>query len=48
LEAAHRAGPANAAVSRELRLSVVALAGLAPDTGDDPLSELAALVRSVP
>src|SRR6266702_3272008 len=46
LEAAHVADPADAAVARELRATLLALpAGADPD--DDPLAELRALAESV-
>jgi hypothetical protein len=44
----YRANPGNAGLLREARLTLLALAGLAPDDADDPLAELRDLCREVP
>jgi hypothetical protein len=48
LEAAHIADPGNAAIARELRLTLLALAGQKPDEGDPVLAELMAMAAGTP
>jgi hypothetical protein len=47
LEAAHEADPSDAAVARELRATLLAVAA-EPEGDDDPLGELRALADAVP
>jgi hypothetical protein len=50
LTVAHQQDPGNAALARELRITLQALAAAEPDgpDDDDPLAELRALAESVP
>jgi hypothetical protein len=47
LAVAHVADPGNAALARELRITLQALAAAEPDGVDDPLEELRDLARRV-
>jgi hypothetical protein len=47
LAVAHVADPGNAALARELRITLQALAAAEPDGADDPLEELRDLARRV-